>query len=194
MQVGNKFESFANLCYMVPRMLEGGKNLKSIEREIHTYQKLAHRHRNKVLALCMQCYQDTIDLLCDDSSTTNVTLISDESVLKEGPAVHLVRLIMPHCYLRHMERVTFFAKKWESMGVEVTDRCPFRKVAVAFYSGLARLALHRQRKFGKISKDISQCIKILSTGKYKTFVCSGLGSSLTNSASFYSRKHVSMEL
>jgi hypothetical protein len=194
MQVGNANDALLNVAFMIPRMLEGGKNLRLIENEIKYYKKLAKQYKHKVLALCMCWYQDTVDLLCNDGSKSDVPLTSHESAIP----VHLgknisfvvlissiktallhkhnfcpffstldsVQLIMPTFYLRRVARVVYLAKKWDSLDDNRRNFVPSRIVVVAFFSGLASAETSRRKNLKRLHKDIIRSIDILAKGVF----------------------------
>lgn len=172
MQVGNTSDACFNLVVMIPRMIESGTNLDILNKEIEFYLRFAEEHSHPILATYMTWYHDAVSLLRDDGSgSVEVTpLASDQSKIMDATAIHLVQLMMPAFYLGHLERVKFLRKKWESMDIDRKSRIPTRCVFVAFYDGLASIAIYRQKKKNNMLSTVENSISVLTKGAFSTVI------------------------
>eukprot|EP00804_Cyclotella_cryptica_P020612 CCRYP_003442-RB/>CCRYP_003442-RB protein AED:0.05 eAED:0.05 QI:255/1/1/1/1/1/3/704/1362 len=174
MQVGNTSDAFFNLVVMIPRMVESGTNLDILNKEIEFYLRVAEEHSHPILATYMTWYQDALSLLLDDGSgaVEVAPLASDQSKIMDATAIHLVQLLMPAFYLGRMERVKFLSKKWDCMDADRKSRIPTRCVLVAFYDGLASIAIYRQKKKNALLSRVEKSVSVLTKGAFSRFFCS----------------------
>jgi hypothetical protein len=104
-------------------------------------------------------------LISSEAAEVNPLTTFDECKITDATAIHVVQLMIPAMYLGHIQRVSYLAKRWESMSAYEKGRIPMRNILLAFYFGLASAGLYRRKKNRSTMANIVSSMTWLKKGK-----------------------------